>query len=40
MYTRWLRGERPGDSFAESLEQGVPRLLEGALGYARKIPGA
>lgn len=40
MYTRWLRGERPGDSFAESLEQGVPRLLDGALGYARKIPGA
>lgn len=30
MYTRWLRGERPGDTFAASLEGGVPLLLERA----------
>jgi aminoglycoside phosphotransferase (APT) family kinase protein len=30
MYTRWLRGERPGDVFAPTLERGVPLLLERA----------
>jgi len=30
MYTRWLRGERPGDTFAPDLERGVPLLLERA----------
>lgn len=38
MYTRWLRGERPGDAFAESMEQGVPQLLNKALEYSRHIP--
>lgn len=28
IYTRWTRGERPGDWFAPTLEQGVPELLE------------
>jgi aminoglycoside phosphotransferase (APT) family kinase protein len=30
IYTRWLRGERPGDDFALGLTQGVPLLLERA----------
>jgi aminoglycoside phosphotransferase (APT) family kinase protein len=30
MYTRWSRGERPGDDFAPTLERGVPLLLERA----------
>ncbi|MFG3717797.1 phosphotransferase family protein [Streptomyces massasporeus] len=35
IYTRWQRGERPGDtSFGPSLETGVPRLLERAGRYA------
>ncbi len=38
MYTRWLKGERPGDSFAQSLERGVPELLERALNYSRRLP--
>lgn len=28
IYTRWSRGERPGDEFAPTLETEVPRLLE------------
>ena len=28
IYTRWTRGERPGDTFAPTLELEVPRLLE------------
>lgn len=28
IYTRWTRGERPGDEFAPVLEAEVPRLLE------------
>lgn len=28
IYTRWARGERPGDEFAPTLELEVPRLLE------------
>lgn len=28
IYTRWTRGERPGDEFAPTLEVEVPRLLE------------
>jgi aminoglycoside phosphotransferase (APT) family kinase protein len=35
IYTRWLRGERPNDSFAPALEVGVPALLTAALEYAR-----
>lgn len=35
IYTRWLNGEREGDSvFAPTLEVGVPRLLEGARRMA------
>jgi len=30
LYTRWLDGQRPGDTFGPSLEAGVPRLLEAA----------
>jgi aminoglycoside phosphotransferase (APT) family kinase protein len=30
IYTRWLRGERPGDDFAPGLTEGVPLLLEQA----------
>jgi aminoglycoside phosphotransferase (APT) family kinase protein len=37
MYTRWLRGERPGDQFAPTLERGVPLLLERAR--ARSVAG-
>ncbi|NLA65490.1 MAG: phosphotransferase family protein [Leucobacter sp.] len=32
IYTRWCRGERPGDTFAPQLEQGVPHILEVARG--------
>lgn len=35
IYTRWTRGERPGDEFAPVLEAEVPRLLEFARGYTR-----
>lgn len=31
MYTRWLDGERPGDDFAPTLEEGVPRLIAAAV---------
>lgn len=35
MYTRWLKGERPDDTtFAPTLEDGVPVLLSGAMGFA------
>ena len=30
IYTRWLRGQRPGDRFAPALEAGVPQLLADA----------
>ena len=30
MHTRWLDGERPGDAFAPTLTEGVPRLLDEA----------
>lgn len=30
IYTRWRRGERPGDTFAPTLETAVPQLLEAA----------
>jgi len=30
LYTRWLDGQRPGDAFGPTLEEGVPRLLEAA----------
>ena len=35
MYTRWLNGERPGDTFAASLAEGVPRLLAEAADLHR-----
>lgn len=38
MYTRWLNGERPGDTFAEQLEEGVPQLLERAREHSAQMP--
>jgi aminoglycoside phosphotransferase (APT) family kinase protein len=38
MYTRWLRGERPGDDFAPRLEHGVPLLLERARTRSEAWP--
>jgi aminoglycoside phosphotransferase (APT) family kinase protein len=35
IYTRWQRGERPGDEFAPGLEQGVPEILEVARDLTR-----
>lgn len=35
IYTRWARGERPGDEFAPTLEAEVPRLLEIAHDYTK-----
>lgn len=32
IYTRWVRGERPGDTFGPQLASGVPLLLEEAAG--------
>lgn len=38
IYTRWLKGERPGDTtFGPSLEAGVPALLEEAQVYRRQL---
>ncbi|MGM7671681.1 phosphotransferase family protein [Microbacterium sp. A93] len=34
IYTRWLDGERPGDTFAPTLAQGVPVLLAQAAARA------
>jgi aminoglycoside phosphotransferase (APT) family kinase protein len=31
MYTRWLDGERPGDTFAPTLEAGIPALIDAAF---------
>lgn len=36
LYTRWRAGERPGDTFGPTLEEGVPRLLDAA---AQRLPG-
>ena len=37
IYTRWLKGERPGDTrFAPSLEAGVPLLLAQARGFTER----
>lgn len=33
MYTRWLHGERPGDTFAPTLEEGVPAMIREAQRY-------
>ncbi|WP_237687404.1 phosphotransferase family protein [Arthrobacter jiangjiafuii] len=39
IYTRWLRGERPGDTrFAPTLEAGVPQLLAQARLFAGLSP--
>ncbi|MCT9819746.1 phosphotransferase family protein [Microbacterium sp. W1N] len=35
LYTRWRAGERPGDTFGPTLEDGVPRLLDAA---AERLP--
>lgn len=35
MYTRWLNGERPGDTFAPTLEAGVPQLIDAAKDLIR-----
>jgi aminoglycoside phosphotransferase (APT) family kinase protein len=34
IYTRWLRGERPGDTFGPTLEAGIPTLLREASAFA------
>lgn len=34
MYTRWRAGERPGDTFAPTLEAGVPQLISAATAIA------
>lgn len=35
IYTRWLNGERPGDTgFGPSLEAGIPRMLQSAREFA------
>ncbi|MCU6481251.1 phosphotransferase family protein [Arthrobacter sp. A2-55] len=40
IYTRWLRGERDdgGQGLGAVLEEGVPRLLDVAGGFARRMP--
>ncbi|UTX52675.1 phosphotransferase family protein [Leucobacter aridicollis] len=35
IYTRWCRGERPGDTFAHTLELAVPEVLEQAQKLTR-----
>lgn len=35
IYTRWRAGERPGDSFAHTLEDAVPQILETARALTR-----
>ena len=37
LYTRWLDGQRPGDTFGPTLEDGVPRLLEAAQDRAAAL---
>ncbi|GAA5196378.1 phosphotransferase family protein [Microbacterium jejuense] len=37
LYTRWLDGQRPGDTFGPGLEAGVPRLLEAAQERAATL---
>ncbi|WP_307785461.1 phosphotransferase family protein [Microbacterium hibisci] len=37
LYTRWLDGQRPGDTFGPTLEEGVPRLLEAAQERAAAL---
>ncbi len=37
MYTRWLDGERPGDTFAPTLERGIPALADAAWGFAGEL---
>jgi aminoglycoside phosphotransferase (APT) family kinase protein len=38
IYTRWLKGERPGDEvFGPSLEAGVPLLLQQAAKHSRRL---
>lgn len=38
MYTRWLIGERPGDEFAPTLEEGVPQLIAEAIKLSGDLP--
>lgn len=37
IYTRWLDGQRPGDTFDPTLEAGVPRLIEAAGERAARM---
>ena len=38
IYTRWLRGERPGDTgFGAAMEHGVPQLLDVAERLATRL---
>jgi aminoglycoside phosphotransferase (APT) family kinase protein len=37
IYTRWLDGERPDDDFGASLKDGIPKLLDQALGYLNQL---
>jgi aminoglycoside phosphotransferase (APT) family kinase protein len=37
MYTRWLHGERPGDTFAPTLELGIPALVEAAGRFSGEL---
>lgn len=39
LYTRWLDGQRPGDTFGPTLEEGVPRLLDAAQERAAALRG-
>lgn len=34
LYTRWIDGQRPGDTFAPTLEGGVPELLAASAAFA------
>ncbi|GAA1466591.1 phosphotransferase family protein [Microbacterium thalassium] len=35
MYTRWLHGERPGDTFAPTLAEGIPAMIADARQFIR-----
>lgn len=37
IYTRWLNGERPGDDFSPTLENGVPLLLQQSQKHAQEL---
>ena len=37
IYTRWLNGERPGDTFSPALEAGVPLLLQQSAKHTHEL---